>query len=214
MIYHIVQPRAGSDPRLEKARASWEKLYATGRVKQHIIPARPNATEIGDTRDLPYLRAALSWRKPEKDTILMLTNDDVLLEVELIDELERKLKEQVAVSSHRVNLPDGQTDYGRDLFAFRQAYLIDHSTLLPDMFLGELEWDICLARLVRSEAGCRLDGLGRVTKAELTPGLVLHERHIGTWQLPEMADAPAKVWNRMQARRWYARRGWESLCTV
>lgn len=219
MIFHIVNARGSNDPRLARARATWEVLYKSEKVTPVAVDTAKSARDIGDPRDLPWLRIALgSLPKGHDDgpDIYMLTNDDVRLAPELPEVLKDVLAGQAAVCSFRVNLPDGKPDYGRDLFAFTHEWLRDNP--LPDMLLGEIEWDIIVTYMIRRSVGAgisnRTKQLHALTKAELPLGLVLHERHEAGWQRPEFSEAAGKVWNRLQARRWYAENNLKHLCTI
>lgn len=197
---------------------SWEALYEGGKVKPwHFVPV-VTARDIGDARDLPKLHDMLRglW-PPNSNDIVMLTNDDNILSKELPNVLAERVPTQRAVCSFRVNLPSGKPDYGRDLFAFTLGWLHHHLPIIPDMWLGEFEWDLILTIIMRKYLGMpieRTSDFHTHTKAELPLGLVLHEQHDPMWMRAEMKEAPAKVWNRLHAREWYSQNNLKHLCTV
>jgi hypothetical protein len=221
MIYHLVNPRPPTEPRLLRAQESWKVLYDSGQVRPMVYLPKRTARDIGDTRDLPWIKDMLSFAftqfEMRRNNIVCLTNDDTILHPDLPRVLEERRRDSECVSAHRVNLPERSTDHGRDLFAFTVDWILSHYRSIPDMAIGEMEWDLIMALIVREKCGVEtksVEDLNKVTAAELPPGLVMHERHEPVWMKPEMKDAPAKVWNRLQARRWYAENGMKHLCTI
>lgn len=215
MIYHIVSIQPSDDARLKRARRTWATLYFGNKVVPFNRKPEFTAQDIGDKRDLPLLKNLLL--PPLANEITMLTNDDDLLSPGLPEMLDRVLAKQDTVCSFRVNLPSGKPCYGRDLFAFTERWLRTYADRLPDMFVGEFEWDLCLTALIRRSLGIEMKSTQEfhtLTRAELPLGLVMHETHEAAWQSEAMKDSPAKMWNRLQARAWYAREGLKHLSTI
>lgn len=237
MIYHVVEQHGAASDRIQRARNSWERLYASEAVKP-LHKSRFNFTSgaMGDARKLPLLTEILDdWRSAwlRMGDIFVLTNDDTVLHPELPALLERKLSRQGAASSFRLNVTNAvsslltakpaslakayYSDYGRDLFAFTVAWLEAHHAALPMMFLGEFEWDIVMAVLIRDSLGMAPKATKELwwkSQAELPLGYVFHERHATLWKTAAFAKNPAKEWNRSIARAWYKDHSLEHLCTV
>lgn len=233
MIYHAVEQHTSVEPRIKRARENWKTFYK----KREMIPAhlstyRFSSRMIGDAKDLPTIKEILAQGKikAQPDDIILLTNDDTLLHPKLPALIRETVAMQGAVCSKRVNIESGtpfetmsplelmqppREDYGRDLFAFTRIWLDEHWSKLPDMFVGEWEWDLILSYMIRKSLGIQSEDLNVRTKAELPLGYVLHERHgLPAWQCRERRIAPAKWWNRAMAKAWYFDNGLQHLFTL
>lgn len=234
-VVHCVEKhflrRKEDGPRVERAFLSWEKLYADEKMKpahlwEHEYPR--TSLDIGDDRKLPYLKDVLAFgmkRAKGADEIVLLTNDDTYLMPGAVDEVSKMLTGEVrACCSWRVTVDsvDGELivpsemtpDFGRDLFAFRKSWLDENWSRIPDMLLGELEWDLVLMTMIRQSAGLKVT-LGnrkkRAEKCELPIGLVLHERHSPVWMDEKEKSSPAKVHNAKLAKKFYRANGLPTL---
>lgn len=234
MIYHVVEQHGAAGDRVKRARNSWDRIYSKGVKPWHRSAFLFTSGAMGDSRRLPLLTEILHMESPLAATdIIMLTNDDTVLHPELPALLEKKLARQGAVSSFRLNVTNAVSsiltakpaslakayycDYGRDLFAFTGAWLEEHRASLPMMFLGEFEWDIVMAVLIRDSLGMTPKATKELwwkSEAELPLGYVFHERHPTLWKTAAFAKNPAKEWNRVIARAWYRDHNLEHLCTV
>lgn len=231
-IFHLVEQHPTNDPRISRARQSWSTLYNHGEmIPIHVKDCELNARHLGDKRDLPMLRLILArGRKVAKpDDLIVLTNSDSLLHPTLLLFL-RQLRQPAACSFRvningpvAINLPPAilarryRPDYGRDLFVFTGAWLGEHWKDIPDCFLGELEFDLILAVLIRRSMGIETKttrDFHTLTKAELPLGYVLHERHAASWLNPINLESPAKLWNKTMARAWYEDHGLQQLYTL
>lgn len=225
-IIHCVQRwkpnNKNIDQRIHVAVRSWIALYMTGDVVPcHIWKFERDARGIGDARNLPYMRdileAGLRMSTSDSD-IIMLTNDDSVLHPELPQKLFDKIQKFVTcVCAGRLNYKEGESptflpeskmptesdDIGRDAFAFRASWLRKNFSGLPDMFLGEAQFDIVLASMIRrfNNIPPTLESRPRcVDKCELRFGYVQHQMHERGWM---MGPTPAQKHNLREAVRWY-----------
>lgn len=236
MIYHTVEQHASGEQRIKRARENWQTFYAKREmIPAHLITYRFSARMIGDAKDLPTIKEILAQGKAKAklDDIILLTNDDTLFHPQLSALLKDTVSIQGAVCSKRVNIESGTpfekmspsqfvkpacADYGRDLFAFTRQWLDNHWSQLPDMFVGEWEWDLILSYMIRRSLGVPLrstEDLNIRSRAELPLGYVLHERHgVPAWRGRDRQTAPAKWWNRAIAKAWFEDNGLKHLFTL
>lgn len=235
-IERHVQRNDDAERRTLTAFRSWEKLYKQGRLKpahvwEHEYPR--DAKSLGDKRALPFLKDVLipaMTKARDDDDVILWTNDDTILHPKVLEALEEKLARVDAVGSFRVNFDKiepgifetapntlaqrGKPDLGRDLFAFKKRWLVKRWFELPDFILGELEFDLVLAALIRRDAGVFTTKLNRdqlVSACEIERGYVLHENHERAWVSEGAKNSAAKMWNRDLAVKFYAERGFASL---
>lgn len=210
---------------------SWLELYKTGGMKAaHVWEPYRTSTILGDKRNLPFLKDVLvegMTAASSPDDIIVLTNDDTILHPTILQALDALFEKVDAVTSLRLNFttPDlskpvselrslGKPDLGRDLFAFRTHWLVQHWHHIPDFLLGELEWDIVLACLVRQSAGVLTDRTNLKEPCpvcELDRGYVLHQTHERAWARRNQTESPGKLHNRNHALQWYIDNGLESM---
>lgn len=225
-IIHCVQrwkPNdAQIDRRIHNAVKSWIQLYMTGEVVPcHVWePFVRDARGLGDARALPYLRdilnAGLKMAANDSD-IILLTNDDSLLHPDLSTVLFERLEKKNCLCAGRLNFKGHHSlnvikesqmgiesdDIGRDAFAFKAKWLAKNFDSIPDMLLGEAQFDIVLASLIRKANGVpvTLESRRRAAeKCELKFGWVQHEEHERGWM---MGPTPAQKHNLMLAAQWY-----------
>lgn len=245
-IVHCVerhkQANVETERRVGEAFNSWVELYRQGGfVSAHTWDHDRNSEQIGDSRRLPFLKDVLvaGLNTGRRDDHVCITNDDTLLHRQTADYLLETLKTRPAVSSFRINfdkggvppldtapaellklsgrlLPRGDNDLGRDLFAFRKDWLRDHWHEIPDFLLGELEWDLILAYLIRRDAGVQTTKFNMdkvMVECEMPKGYVIHERHNRLWTSQQHEASPAKQWNRKLATEFYCDNDLHSLVT-
>lgn len=247
VVERHTQRSAEDDARVMTAVRSWIELYKTGKVTpchlwEYDYPR--SARALGDRRDLPYFKDVIAeglCRAKRDDDVIVWTNDDTVLHPTVLNSLEAKLKVVPCVGSFRVNFDkvseadlkeppatllqrgekniDGslRLDLGRDLFAWRKSWLVEHWLEIPDFLLGELEFDIVMAVMVRREAGVFTDKrnvLQVMPQCELEKGLVLHQKHTRQWTSGEAKDAAAKLHNKRLAIQFYATGGFPSLIST
>jgi hypothetical protein len=108
----------------------------------------------------------------------------------------------------------GTLDLGRDLFAFKKKWLKKRWTEIPDFLIGELEFDLVIATLIRRDAGVyttKLNWDQLVNVCEIERGYLLHEMHERAWVSDAQRNSAAKMWNRDLAVKFYASKGFASL---
>lgn len=234
-VVHVVECHQPVDARTARAMSSWELLQSEHFKTIQVWKYPRNSQQIGDRRGLPMLRDLLkigleSCRK--RNDIVCLTNGDNLLHVTLGVVLDHYMRDVPAICSFRLNVTTcprmnadpsilarlGQPDFGRDLFAFRRWWLEQNFDLIPDMFLGEWEWDLILALLIRRANGVPINVKNELhhghPRSELPLGYVLHEVHERKWMSREALKMPAKWHNQRVAKEWYTSQGMEKYYTL
>lgn len=236
---HCIERHAPYTPdearRVGVAWNSWVELYKTGRfVPCHVWDYPRHSGGIGDDRKLPFIKDILieGMTKAGADDIIVLTNDDTILHPKICEVMD-SMRHLPAFGSMRLNFPigespdlsktpdalarQGQRDLGRDLMAFRKSWLVENWLNIPDFFLGELEWDLVFATMIRKSAGVFTDRANikaPCTKSELPYGYVLHEAHQRRWTMEEFRNAPAKSHNRRLATVWYGANGFPGMIST
>lgn len=233
-IVHVVECHEPVDERTSRAMKSWEPLQGDHWQTVHVWKYPRNSQSIGDRRALPMLRDLLQIGMDQcrkENDIVVLTNGDNLLHVTLPEALEHYMKDVPAICSFRLNVTSqprmnvdpeilkriGKPDFGRDLFAFRRWWLQEHWNAIPDMFLGECEWDLILALLIRQSNGVVTKSKQELheenTGTDMPLGYVLHEIHTRKWLSKEAMTMPAKWHNLKRAQEWYKAKGLSHLAT-
>jgi len=239
-LFHAVEMHSqrdkGAQRRTEAALRSWERLYKAGKLKPaHVWECDypRDAREVGDERALPYVKDVLIPAMTcarDKDDVILWTNNDTILHPLVLDAIEEKLQHVSACGSFRVNFnkvekslyetePNvlaqrGVHDLGRDLFAFKKRWLLRWWNEIPDFFLGEVEFDLVLAVMIRRDAGVfttKLNWEQLIPACEIDKGYVLHEIHDRSWTSDKHKNSAAKMWNRDRAIEFYAKNGMPSL---
>lgn len=229
-IWHVVQRYAQRDANGERrvsfAFDTWSRLYRPDFRPVHVWEFPRDSRDIGDNRALPYLKDVLdvALRQAGPDDAIMFTNDDTVMHPDVIPAIRERLGKQPTFCSFRVNYFKGQTpnlkspvatsgrpsgpaiddDIGRDLFVFTVAWLRQYWDSIPDFILGELEWDLILALMIRKHYGLPASGktIGKLQPAcELPKGYVWHERHDRAWIKADFY-APAKQHNWRLSAEW------------
>lgn len=234
MIFHVSELHSSAEPRVHRARASWQRIYGSRVMPVHLSRFPRSARQIGDSRDLPMLKDVLEagLKKCGESDVVMFTNSDIFLMMGVEMAVSTAVQRQGAVCSFRLNVekvPErfegprmpveqgSKPDYGRDLFAFSRTWLEAHWELVPDCFLGEMEWDLVMALLIRRSLGIEMKSTAdfhRHTSAELPLGFVLHEKHQPVWKTQAGLESPSKWWNRAMCRRSYETIGRMDLYTL
>lgn len=235
LLIHCVERHLVVEPnerhRRKKAVDSWNWLYeARGVTPAHYTEYKRSAKDIGDKRELPYLKDCLEFgmsfaRKPED--IIFWTNDDNILHKDLPKALRRHIAIWSCCSSHRcefhytpmpsMDAPPSEfarareSHIGRDLFAFTKAWLVEYWDEIPDFILGASDFDLALAWIIRLKKGFKPDEslLGvPIVPCELQPGYVLHEWHRPAWTAKDnVMTAPSQLHNRKLFWAWTRKRG-------
>lgn len=234
-IVHVVECHEPMDERTRRAMVSWQALQSERWETVHVWRYPRNSQQIGDKRALPMLRDLLKIgieKCHRPNDIVCLTNGDNLLHVTLPEALEHYMQDIPAICSFRLNVTStprmtadpavlcktGKPDFGRDLFAFRKWWLEKNWELIPDMYLGEWEWDLIMALLIRRGNGVPVTDKGELhmgnPRSELPLGYVLHEIHERKWMSREALTMPAKWHNQRMAKAWYQAQGMEKFYTL
>lgn len=222
-----IYPNQLDNERVMVAFNSWLDIYKSGRmVPCHVWQYPRDSRALGDPRGLPYLKDILiegMTKANQPNDIILLSNDDTIFHSTIVEGLDKKLDLVDAIGSMRLNfrdvsslpkldtsldkiVPYGATDLGRDVIAFKKSWLLANWHLIPDFLLGELEWDVVLAVLIRRSAALvtdRVNILQPAYECELPRGYVLHLSHDRAWIRPENLENPAKHYNRNLAHAWY-----------
>ena len=227
------QPDADSERRILNAFWSWVDLYKTGVVPCHVWDYPRSSRTIGDPRELPYLKDVLAEGlklATAADDVVMLTNDDTVLHRAIIPSISIMLRLVDCCTSFRMNFEQdnmpatdlpvakikqwGETCFGRDLFAFRAGWLKLNWDAIPDFLLGEQEWDLTMATMIRAAAGVMTTKSNfalQQPKCELDRGYVMHEIHTRNWMNEKYSKSPAKIHNNRLYAEFCADNGFESL---
>ena len=239
-IIHCVERHKQKDDealrRVQFAQESWTRLYMTGEVVPcHVWKYKRSAKELGDTRDLPFLKDVLAEGlniSRSDDDIILITNDDTVLHPDVAQAIYDFMEEVPAVCSGRTNYTYGtkpdfivkkdadqwSNDIGRDLFAFRKEWLKKQWNAIPDFLLGEIEWDLVLSALIRLKVAKKkttlADRIYRTIRCELPVGYVWHEDHVKGWTNMDLFYAPAKRHNIGLMQEWYRANKLEHLIQV
>lgn len=233
---HVLERHRQADPDSERrvlnAFWSWVDIYKQGVIPCHIWEYPRSAREIGDKRDLPYLKDVLLAKgfPYDDDDILILTNDDSVLHQNIIPALTSVLRSADCCSSFRVNFEQedmpatytavekvrqwGEPCLGRDLFAFRAGWLRLNWEAIPDFILGEFEWDLVMATMIRMASGLTTTKENfaiQEPRCEIDRGYVMHENHARNWMDDRWANSPAKIHNNRLAVEWFSDNKFESL---
>lgn len=231
-IFHCVERHSIKDAvelaRKRHAWESWNVLYKYhGVIPKHYSEYSRSALGIGDNLDLPYLKDVLACGMKDAglDDIIVWTNDDTVLHPSVCKVLREHLKTYPAVSSHRCEFkvrppslrytPEqwaranvNKAHNGRDLFAFKKSWLVQHWDEIPDFILGASEFDVFLTVMIRN--GYAIEnpraGLDKVIPpAEIPRGYVGHVHHAAKWNLRQRyGNAAAQKHNIELYRKGYA----------
>lgn len=217
-VIHAFDRRLTSNPRIDRAQASWGGLgwtpapYSEDRYRR-------SAKDIGDARALPYLRDVLANALESADDrdFIVFTNDDITLTPETDLEVRRLLSKAVMVTGRRTEIGGPPVVHpGRDLVAFRAGWLRVNLRSIPDFILGASMWDLWAAARARQLCGVatadearRLIGVVVSSNSgpmldspacEMPSGTVRHEAHVGTWTMDPLS--PSEKHNKSTFRNW------------
>lgn len=236
-IWHVMERHKTTNQeaiaRTLQAEASWLDIYKARDMKPcHLWRYPRSSKQLDDPRQLPFLKDVLEegLSRCRDNDIVLWTNDDTIMHTQCVEAVLKLLKTTDAISSFRVNFNRGQVppltaapadicatgkfDLGRDLFAFRDSWLKRNWHLIPDFLLGEMEFDLVLAVLIRKLAGLATTkaNISEVLpQVELPRGYVLHEMHTRSWVSDEFKKSPSKLWNQKLCLEWYSDNGMHCL---
>lgn len=171
-----------------------------------MTEASKTSRDIGDTRRLPRVADVIDFGagtdEVRNEDIVVLTNSDICLTEDAINDIRKKLKTDECCFSRRVDVKDATIApnidrlaayEGTDLFAMRVGFWRQHQHELPQFYLGCEGFDFVLRHWMRKYN----------PDAEMVPPVCWHELHQPFWALPQVVQAnPAQVHNRETARKW------------
>ena len=226
-IFHAVERHTQfPQPRHLIAWQSWDTLYERHQlVPSHYWHYKRVASEIGDTRHLPYLKDVLAhaMSQAEPNDIIAWTNDDNILHPEFPNYLRYHVEKFGPCTAFRsefhnnipsLGLPPDVFDKGasfehpgRDLFAAKKAWFEKRWDEIPDFILGCSMFDSCLAMLVRKEHGLspnyKATLSGVLHPAEIPRGYIAHIFHESHWIRSDYEKtAPGQRHNAILFQEW------------
>lgn len=228
-IFHCVERHEDSDPKtLERKKIcwdSWDECYQTDAMTpcHYWNYARTADKELGDKRPLPFLKDVIlnAMNQADDDDIICFTNDDNFIHKKLPEYLRFHVGVYGACTSFRSEfvgklpspelMPEqfdkgSRQHMGRDLFASKKSWLIEHWDEIPDFVIGCSDFDLMLACMVRLEYGVvttKKNIVEPILPAEIPRGYVAHQYHQSHWSRPDYQDvAPGQKHNRRLFAEW------------
>lgn len=225
-MVHIVERHKPEPDRVLMAIRSWQAIYDRKEMAPlHIWPTLRSSAQMGDSRNLPYLKDLLGRAMDSSAEIVVFTNGDIVLHPETPSAIQSHLKHFGALSSFRINVATpppargtlrewanhGKSDLGRDLFAFRKSWLATHWDSIPNFFVGEWEWDLAMAIMIRMSNKVPIREKAELSiwhpSSELPLGYIVHQNHERKWLMKSFFNSPAKRHNLKLANEWYSQHG-------
>jgi hypothetical protein len=218
-ILHVAdwyEPSTESEMRRNSAAAaSWSRCGLDHKWENVLFSVKKNAKRdsqnIGDDRQLPYLRDVLDWAVEQAgdSDIICFTNTDSVLCSDSPKVVQRALSKHDCAYSHRIHIDEppeqvtqtelrhSTVDGGTDLFAFKANWWHRNREQVPDFILGCDAWDCFLRRFMADQGGVKIN-----------PPIVLHARHAPFWKRAANIEAnPGQKHNRSLYRAWCAEHG-------
>ena len=225
-IIHTFERHSPLNPRSVRAQSSWQPLWSGfgWEPAPFSEPYPRSSREIGDPRGVPYINDVLAHVLgfAKKDSVIVYTNDDIILLPEIHSDILKGLSRAPAICSSRRDIADfsqvkrqpespNHIHVGRDLFAFRAWWLRKMLPEIPPLLLGSQDWDNVFVNLMRRETGTLLTGDwtweygDTITDCEMASPNVLHEAHEPFYNAPENKYGPPNLWNRIELAKWQKR---------
>lgn len=217
-VFHVYQDYAGSEEEQRRnavALVTWQR-EGKGWFDVPVKNITRDATSVGDTRRLPFIKDIIEKGYENADALLgldkhfdhhedepfiLLTNTDTCLTPGFKHHLQRLDGE--AYYGHRRDfarldrlltqneIENGHWYPGCDLFIFTPRWWEAHRDEMPDMILGAEGWDKILRELVKLTGGAEIHGA------------CYHERHASAWeQSGTRENAPSNVYSRHLAKKF------------
>ena len=143
---------AAAKQRHDRARETWTSSFGADwyPVDVWAKDLRRTAKNIGDTRDLQYVRDLIdkAHASAEEGDVILVSNSDVCVTEELADEARLAVHGFGAFFTHRWDfdrmpkvvtrqtLSEAKWYPGSDLFGFSKAWWAEHGSKYPDMLIG------------------------------------------------------------------------------
>jgi hypothetical protein len=223
-IYHVTSRRScPMESRISRALQTWDELYARGVIPVHVWDwPRNSRNVIGDSRDLPFLKDILQegMNRAGNEDIIFFTNDDIAIHSDIIPELLFHVGIYGATCAKRCEWTKQAPSLkaplerwaelsgfhmGRDMFALTKSWLLQHWSEIPDFCCGTLEWDLCLAAIIRKSLGIVSTDANIIQclfPAEMKTGYIGHEYHKSPWAAKELEGCPSWKYNKRLFREW------------
>lgn len=210
-VFHVVDMH-GESERHQRARATWP-LFSGTAISVLVLTRNHarNATQIGDSRSLPFLKDLLNaaMEKAEAHDVILWTNDDVALDPKIVDWAKTHVAAHGAASMRREDVGASGIHMGRDCFAFTKKWLAAHWDEIPSFYLGAPCFDLVLAALIRRSHGLPASTLVNLHDdmwpADAKERYVRHEAHPSAWAGLAETTHPANKWNVKLAQEWCAK---------
>lgn len=182
------------------------------------------SASIGDTKPVPFVRDIIEsfirfHHAADDDTIICLTNADIILAESRISALCRNVRKHGCSFSFRrdftvpLYLPvttasesameraiiHSKWYVGADLFAFTIRWWKDYgSDSFPDMLLGRAGWDWIMRCVMAETCMTASDFVQQITQTPLanhgrfleTPNAIFHEKHDSFWEQHDSSKKP------------------------
>jgi len=200
-----------------RAQATWLPINEMGMyiLKTSRPPEGRSSKDIGDPRNLPYLKDMLSmavialdeFPDAKPDDVVVWTNDDVSLDPRILPYCKSIVRLHKAMSMRRDRPPGDKLDHiGREMFMFTSGWIKEHLDEIPEFFIGCPYFDLVIAALIRKYHGFKntsLDNLGEdFYPADWEWRYALHEPHPSSWAGENEHKFPANIHNRRLAKEW------------
>jgi hypothetical protein len=180
--YTVTANPHGEEQRHKDAQATWGNTYLP-----KVLPR--SSKQIGDRRDLPYVKDVLkSCMAISPTDVIILTNTDVHFPEGSISKIMEHARKFKFGCSRRHS-----SHLGREVYWFERRWLRDHIDEMPDAILGAPKVDFIIAKWMRQYHGIQstLETLAYdFPPVELPPGLIYHPPHMSAWlSFPNAASA-------------------------
>jgi len=196
-IYHVVPTVEAKNEdaarRYKTAAESWRTFHEQGAV---FLPYHDqNALRLftAGERKLPFLKDALKVALDASggnNDIICFTNADIILTDGFYKALQYRMAGNDYCCAFRMEFEPttgvrcGYRTCGRDVWAFKRLWLVQHFDEIPDFLIGVGGWDYALCMWLRIMSGrtpeC-CDPAQGVVDIEMEYGFVWHERHEAAW---------------------------------
>jgi|APTNR8051073442_1049403.scaffolds.fasta_scaffold00075_24 hypothetical protein len=195
--------------RHQTAARSWARAGAWETLP--CAPAR-TARNIGDRRDLPYMRDLIAHAieaSSSDEDIVVVSNSDVCVVPNMTTEIRKAIARYGAFFTHRWDF-EGPVDHvvspssgkwypGSDLFGFTVHWWKAHGEAYPDLIAGAEFVDCVLRQLIKKHCG---------NDAEIHAA-VYHEKHVSVWV--QDRNSPSNLHNQKLAAAWFLTNGTDDL---
>lgn len=195
--------------RITAAQCSWNAFHTKG--ARFIRFDKDRIFRFGD-RSLPYLKDALKTAlsaTSHQEDIICFTNADIILSPGFYGAIQHRMQTCDYCCSFRMEfnkVEQGQPrcgirTHGRDMFAFKRRWLVEHFDEIPDFLIGMGGWDYALAmwfRVLSGRSPEACDPSVTMPDIEMEYGFVWHEKHESAWYVNQ-GDVYREAYNHNRA---------------